>query len=136
MASYEKVAVLVEGSLGDSLILIPTIRLVAKRYGGANVHVVSLTDNPELTAEHVLRDTFARSHFMQIPTTPGASAWKRAAAWSAIARELKALGIRHVVYALRPENANSRKRSFLHYCLLRARGDFEFMGFFSGDVMR
>jgi len=129
LASRDKVAVLVEGSLGDSLILIPTIRLIARHYGEAGVHLVCLAPAGALNAGQVLRDTFPTSHFIHAPVSPDAGARARAVSWIGIARALKARGIVDVIYALRPERAGSRTRALAHYCVLRAFGSFRLLGF-------
>lgn len=124
-----RVAVIVEGTIGDSLILVPSLRMIEKYYTGTAVEIVSFTNSPSISAGAILADTFPEFKFSNIDNSADRGVLGRLTAWVKLARYVRRHKIKQVIYGFRSETKTSGARAKLHRRILSLLSSATLVGF-------
>ncbi len=113
-----RLGVLVEGTIGDSLILVPTLKAIEQHFDNSLIELISFTDNSSISAESVLRATFPDFKFSVIDNSSGRNIFLRLSAWLSLVRLIQRNNIKLLVYAFRPEGVRASTRAKWHRRLI------------------
>lgn len=114
MSNDAQIGVLVEGTIGDSLILVPTLSMLASHFRDSEIYLISFTNANALSAESILRATFPSFRFSVINNSAERSFFRRLSSWLKLASLARDQKLDSLVYAFRPENQHASKRAKWH----------------------
>lgn len=115
-----RVAIILEGSLGDSLMALPTIRLVASKYGWENTSLISLDPNSTLNASSILGQRLPLLKCKNVFRNHPIQFFRSVANWLEVAWLLLVDKVDVCIYALREEDPEDfESRSKVHSRILR-----------------
>lgn len=117
-----RAAYVMEGSLGDSLISLPSLRLFLSKYSNAETMLISLGPSVELGAAKLFQGRLPFTKFVHIQNAPSDSFLRRISKWLKLALILRTNGIEECIYGIRSENLISIKRAKYHKSFLKMGG--------------
>jgi len=118
-----------EGTIGDTLILVPTLRLIENHFSGHHIDIVSFTDSDAISAGAILAETFPEFGFRVIRNSPDKQIFSRFGAWLKLTKLVRRERIETLIYAFRPENQRASKRAGWHKMLIEILASVTTHGF-------
>jgi ADP-heptose:LPS heptosyltransferase len=129
MSVKSRLGVLIEGTIGDSLILVPTLRMLQQKFPDCSIEVISFTNADSISAEAVLSATFPRFAFTVINNSGEQNIFRRLGAWIMLTKRIRSQGINLLVYAVRPEEERASHRARWHRGIVKLLTSVEEFGF-------
>ncbi len=112
------VAYVTEGSLGDSLIAIPTLRLLVRKYGAENLVLVSINPEPSMTAAALLGPRLKVGKSIFLAGSANCGIVRKLLRWLKVAMVIKRAKASVCIYGLRSESVQAIKRAKWHRRIL------------------
>jgi ADP-heptose:LPS heptosyltransferase len=114
--SKKKIAILLEGSIGDTLIALPSIRMLHEQLPETSFTLVSMNQSIELSAARILENVqeFRFSEVLFYENAHSLSTWQRFMQWLRVAAKLRSLGVKKCIYGIRDENDQYPRRAMIH----------------------
>jgi len=129
MSAKNRVGVLIEGTIGDSLILVPMLRMLELKFPNCLIEIVSFTNDKSISAKSVIGASFPEFSFSTIKNSEGQNSFRRLCAWLKLIKRIKSHRLNSLVYAFRPENEHASKRAKWHKLIINMLTSSKAYGF-------